>query len=1047
MKNSKNLSLLSRLGKLQRLFLVALFSVLAIGAAAQSKTVSGTVIDQTGEPVIGANVLVKGTTNGVITDLDGRFTLSNVPNNGTISISFIGYKDQEISVAGKTNFQVTLQEDNAMLDEVVVVGYGVQKKSDVTGALTRVGSKELNAKPVSNAFEALQGKAAGVDITSSQRPGSVGSIRIRGNRSLNASNTPLYVVDGVPLSAGGIETLNPRDIESIDILKDASSTAIYGSRGANGVVLVTTKRGKVGQFALNYSGTVTMETIEDKSPVMSASDYITWKRWAYYNNNPEVYASGNAPTYENDQKIFAGDTYALKNVNKGWEGNSWDGSKVSNTDWTGIVTRTGITHEHTLSATGGSENLQGSFSFGYLNNKGTQKGQEYERFNLAATVDITPKPWIKIGASINMSFADQQYGVDRMAGTNNGPGDIYGLAKSIPRYAVPYDDEGNVIATPHTESRTYTVVDEWKKVNDDRENYRALASFYAQLDFGKMWKPLEGLSYKFAFGPDFRYNRNGIFRDSSSASLAGSTNYASWGSNRYFSWTLDNMILYNRQFGKHNIGVTLLQTASKNNHESGSMSASDILVPEMLWNNMGIVDVTQSRYKAGMGTGLTESQMASYMARINYSFNDRYLLTVSGRYDGSSVLAAGNKWDFFPSAALGWRINQEEFMQDITWIDNLKLRIGVGTTGNSSVSPYGTLGGIFTGWMPFSTGNQMIFVTNEPYYVDMSKKANSMANRDLSWEKTTQWNYGIDFGFLSNRINGTIDVYHSKTKDLLMSVNIPTLTGYPSTMQNIGQTKNFGVDISLNVTPIRTEDFEWVSSLNAAYQKEEIVELANGKNDMIDNTWFIGQSIGVFYDYAADGIWKESDAAEMAKWNEKGSKFKVGMVKPVDQNGDYQLDANDDKIILGNKTPRWTLGWSNYFTWKGVELGIELYGRFGYMISTGGEAQAGQFQQREIDYWTPDNPNAEWQMPIYGSGDSYAGLLGYKDASFLKLRNISLGYNIPQNICKKIGINSLKVYVQGRNLGDIYSSIDYIDLDLGTSYYNRGVTFGLNVGF
>ena len=307
MKNSKNLSLLSRLGKLQRLFLVALFSVLAIGAAAQSKTVSGTVIDQTGEPVIGANVLVKGTTNGVITDLDGRFTLSNVPNNGTISISFIGYKDQEISVAGKTNFQVTLQEDNAMLDEVVVVGYGVQKKSDVTGALTRVGSKELNAKPVSNAFEALQGKAAGVDITSSQRPGSVGSIRIRGNRSLNASNTPLYVVDGVPLSAGGIETLNPRDIESIDILKDASSTAIYGSRGANGVVLVTTKRGKVGQFALNYSGTVTMETIEDKSPVMSASDYITWKRWAYYNNNPEVYAPGNAPTYENDQKIFAGD--------------------------------------------------------------------------------------------------------------------------------------------------------------------------------------------------------------------------------------------------------------------------------------------------------------------------------------------------------------------------------------------------------------------------------------------------------------------------------------------------------------------------------------------------------------------------------------------------------------------------------------------------------------------------------------------------------------------------------------------------------------------
>ena len=477
------------------------------------------------------------------------------------------------------------------------------------------------------------------------------------------------------------------------------------------------------------------------------------------------------------------------------------------------------------------------------------------------------------------------------------------------------------------------------------------------------------------------------------------------------------------------------------------MSEQNVLIPEFLWNNMGLIDITSAKYAASMGTGLTESQLASYMARINYSFKDRYLLTVSGRYDGSSVLAEGNKWDFFPSAAIGWRINQEDFMQNIRWIDNLKLRIGVGTTGNAAVDPYGTLGNIFTGWMPFSTGNQMIFVTNEPYYVNMSEDANAMANQNLSWEKTTQWNYGIDFGFLNNRINGTIDIYHSKTKDLLMNVTIPTLTGYPTTMQNIGKTKNFGVDLSLNLIPVRTKDFEWVSSLNAAYQKEEIVELANGKNDMIDNSWFIGQSIGVWYDYAADGIWQESDAAEMAKWNANGSNFKVGMVKPVDQNGDYKLDANDDKVILGNKTPRWTLGWTNTFTWKGVELGIELYGRFGYMISTGGEAQAGMFQQREIDYWTPSNPNAEWQMPIYGSGDSYASLLGYKDASFLKLRNISLGYNIPDNICHKLGIGSLKVYMQARNLGDIYSSIDYIDLDLGTSYYNRGVTFGLNIGF
>ena len=1043
MKNRKN-SLFNCLGKAQRLFFVALLSVLAITASAQSKSVSGTVVDKAGEPVIGASVVVKGTTNGTITDFDGNFSLQGVPNDGTIQVSFVGYKTQDISVAGKSSVKITLAEDTEMLDEVVVVGYGVQKKSDVTGALTRVDAEQLNARPVSNAFEALQGKAAGVDITSSQRPGTLGTIRIRGQRSLNATSEPLYVVDGVPLSAGGIESLNPRDIESIDILKDASSTAIYGSRGANGVILVTTKRGKVGQFALNYSGTLTIESIDDKSPAMSASEYITWKRWAYYNNNSEEYAPGNAPTYENDQKIFAGDTYALANINKGWAGGSWDPSKVANTDWIDFVTQTGITHEHTLSANGGTENLQASFSFGYLNNEGTQKGQEYERYTISTTVDVTPKPWLKLGASINMSYATQQYGVDRQAGTSSGPKDIYGLAKAIPRYAVPFDEDGGIIATPHTESRTYTVVDEWKKVNDERQNYRALGSFYAQVDFGKIWAPLEGLSYKFAFGPDFRYNRNGIFRDSSSASLAGSKNYASWGNNRYFSWTLDNMILYNKKFGKHNIGVTLLQTASKNSHERGSMSASDILVPEMLWNNMGIVDITQARYSAGMSTGLTESQLASYMARVNYSFNDRYLLTVSGRYDGSSVLAAGNKWDFFPSAALGWRMDQEDFMKDINWIDQLKLRVGMGTTGNASVNAYGTLGAISSYWMPFSTGNTMIFVTNEPYY---SSGSNKMPNKELGWEKTTQWNYGVDYSFLNGRINGSVDVYHSITSDLLMQVTIPSLSGYPSMMQNIGKTKNFGVDLSLNVIPIQYKDFEWTSSINAAYQKEKIEELANGKNDMVDNRWFIGESINVLYDFEVDGIWKEEDAAEMAKWNENGNKFKVGMVKPVDQNGDYKLDANDDKVILGSRTPRWTLGWSNTFTWRGLELGIELYGRFGYMISTGGESQTGQFQQRQIDYWTPENKNAEWQMPIYGSGDSYAGLLGYKDASFLKLRNISLGYNIPKNICNKMGISSVKVYVQGKNLGNVYSSIDYIDLDLGTSYYNRGVTFGLNVGF
>ena len=1047
MKNRKN-SLFNCLDKVQRLFFVALLSVLAITASAQSKSVSGTVVDKAGEPVIGASVVVKGTTNGTITDFDGNFSLQGVPNDGTIQVSFVGYKTQNISVAGKSSVKITLAEDTEMLDEVVVVGYGVQKKSDVTGALTRVDAEQLNSRPVNNAFEALQGKAAGVDITSNQRPGEIGSIRIRGNRSLNASNSPLYVVDGVPLSSGGIETLNPRDIESIDILKDASSTAIYGSRGANGVILITTKRGKVGALSLTYNGTLTLEDLVDKSPAMSASDYITWRRWAYYNSKPSKYPMGNAPEQTWDEPMFGGDNAALANVSKGWVNGVWDGSKVTDTDWTEMVTQTGITHEHTLSATGGTESIQSAFSAGYLNNQGTQKGQEYERFNVSMSVDIQAKPWLKMGGSLNASYSIQDYGYSRTGqSTGSGPTDIYSAAKAIPRYTVPYDEAGDIILQPGgSVTNVYTVVDEWKKSTENRQTYRALGSFYAQMDFGKIWEPLEGLTYKFAFGPDFRYYRRGIFIDSSSAVRMGSANYASWNSNRYFSWTLDNMLMYNKKFGDHNLGVTLVQSASKYNMESANMSEQNVLVPTFLWNNMGLIDITNStKYKADMGTGKSENQLASYLARVNYSYKDRYLLTISGRYDGSSVLAAGNKWAFFPSAALGWRLDQEEFMKDIEWIDQLKVRLGVGMTGNSSVGAYGTLGVISAYWMPFSTGNSQIFVTNEPYYTSGSNK---MPNKELGWEKTTQFNYGIDFSLIKGRIGGTIDIYHTRTTDLLMTRTIPSLTGYPSIMDNIGETKNFGIEVTLNTIPLQIQDFQWASDLNFAYQKDEIVELANGKNDDINNSWFIGESIAVHYGYENDGLWQAEDAEEMAKFNANGHKFQEGLVKPVDQNGDYKID-DKDRVIMGNKNPKFTAGWSNTFSWKGIDLTVELYGRFGYMVSTGGEGQLGMYQQREIDYWTPENTNAEWQKPIYstGGGDSYASLLGFKDASFIKVRNISLGYNIPKNICNKLGIGSLKVYAQGKNLGNLYSSVDFLDLDLGTTYYNRGVTFGLQVGF
>ena len=1034
------------LRQLMFLFMV----VLCTSSAMAQKKVTGTIVDAAGEPIIGASVMVKGTSNGAVTDLDGNFTINNVPEDATLVFSYVGYRTQNLSARGKSNFQISLEEDKQLLDEVVVVGYGVQRKSDVTGALTRVNEEQLNNRPVSNAIEALQGKAAGVDITTSERPGTLGSIRIRGNRSINASNEPLYVVDGVPLSSGGIESLNSRDIESIDILKDASSTAIYGSRGANGVVLITTKRGKEGKLQLTYNGSVTFEKIVDKSPAMNASDYITWRRWAYYNSSSAstAYPRGDQPTLENDRKIFTGDDVAWKNIEKGWEGGSWDGSKVTDTDWTDLVTQTGITHEHTLRAQGGTKDMQASFSFGYLNNEGTQKGQEYERYNAAVTADVQATKWFKMGGSINASWSKQDYGFSRTGqSSSSGPTDIYGAAKAILRYTLPYDENGQIINMPGgSTTNTYTVIDEWTKSNDNREVFRALGSFYGQIDFGKIFEPVQGLMYKMQFGPDFRYSRQGIYLDATSATRLGGKNYVRRGDDRHFSWTLDNMLIYNRTFGDHAIGLTLLHSASKYNAESSSINEEGNPFPSFLWNNMGTgIDITEPNYKVGLGTGLTENSLQSWMARVNYSFMDRYLLTASVRRDGSSVLSEGNKWDTFPSLAIGWRMEQEKWLRDVNWIDQLKLRFGIGVTGNSSVGPYGTLGVISGYWMPFSTGNSFILVTNEPYY---SSGSNKLPNKNLGWEKTTQYNFGIDFSFLRGRINGAFDIYTSRTKDLLLAMSLPSLTGYPSMMDNIGETKNKGFDLTLNLIPVQTNGFEWISTLNAAWQKDEIVELANGKQDDINNAWFIGESISVYYGFESAGLWQEGDASEMEKFNANGAKFTPGNVRPVDQNGDYKIDAAD-RVILGNRNPRWTLGWSNTFSWKGLELNIDLFGRFKYKISTGGEGQLGMYQQREIDYWTPDNTGAEWQKPIYNQsgGDPYSGLLGFKDASFIKIRNLSLGYRLDKTLCDKIGIQGAKVYVQGKNLGMLYSSVDFMDLDTGATFFNRGFTIGLQLDF
>ncbi|MEL1242533.1 SusC/RagA family TonB-linked outer membrane protein [Flavobacterium flavipallidum] len=1043
----------------------------------QQKTLNGVVVDASGMGLPGASVLVKGTNNAVSTDFDGKFSI-RIDNTATILVvSYIGFDTVELPIGNKTDFKISLKESSQTLNEVVVVGYGTQKKSDVTGALTRVSAEELNNRPVNNAFEALQGKAAGVDITTNERPGQLGTIRIRGQRSLSASSEPLYVVDGVPLfSSSAIETLNPRDIESIDVLKDASATAIYGSRGANGVIIVTTKQGKAGQFSLNYTGTLTTTDIIDRSPSMSAADFIQFKRWAAYNLNSlpgstSNYAHPDSPTLANDTAIFASpndENVTLNNVLRGWQNGTWDPSKVVNTNWTDLVTQTGITKEHVISASGGSEKINTYGSFGYLSNTGTQKGQSYDRYTAKLTSNINPADWFKMNASLNVSWSEQEFGTSTLgARSGSGSNAIYGMAKSIFNMALPYDDNGNLVVRPGGEG-AYTIVDEWKKSMQNSQTFRALGNFSATFDIGKITEPLKGLSYKINFGPDFRHWREGAYIDGTSTHRINTDrspgrSFARLRNARDFSWTLDNMITYDRTFNKHKLGGTLLQTASSWDIESSSMSANNIPKASFRWDNMGGVDINDPNNGVSIGSDITKRQLSSYMARFTYGYDNRYLLTMSGRWDGASQLADGNKWDFFPSAAIAWRIEQEDFIKSINWLDNLKLRFGFGTTGNSSVEPYGTRGAIQNIFLPFNgQSNQIGYTTNEPYYTNNQI---ALANLSLGWEKTTQYNLGIDFGILKNRISGNIDFYKSYTSDLLMAVKIPTILGSPETLANVGKTRNNGIEVTLNLIPVQNENgFTWETNLNGAWQKDEIEELAYGKNDMIDNNWFIGQSINVYYGWDNLGLWQNTpeDLAEIEKYNAAADAaanlpagtsklFSPGNVRPKDQNGDYLITASD-RVILGNRNPRWTMGWNNTITYKGFELSANLYGRMGYTASLGGEALTARANQREVDYWTPNNPNAEFQKPLLGEAasgslDKYSGLLGFTKASFVKIRNISLGYKFPKEFSSSIGLANLKLYAQAVNPGSIYQSVDWYDFDTNATYFNRSFVMGIEVGF
>ncbi len=1026
-----------------KFYILLVFLFLSFSATAQNFAVSGKVTDDAGKILEGVTVTEKGKTNSVATSQEGAFTINVTSGNAKLLFSFVGHEMQEIAVGNKSELSVSLISVNENLSDVVVIGYATVKRKDVTGSVAGINQKDIRSRPVDNALQAMQGKVAGVDITSNERPGQVGSINIRGVRSLSASNSPLFVVDGIPLSTGGIEYLNPNDIESIDVLKDASATAIFGSRGANGVVIVTTKQGKAGKVQINLYSSTTVEKIVDWAPIMSASEYLDFRRWAVYYSNTATRPRGDNPNITNDRDIFlaTSDQTAWKNIAQGWASGTWDGSKVGNTDWTGLTSQKGITHDNTISVSGGTKNIKAYASFGYLNNQGTSIGQKFTRYAGKASVDIQATDWFNMGVNVNLTYGVQEFGQSNIViGSFIGSpqSSIYGSSRNLFKWAQPYDSAGNRIIFPGGDVAIKTVVDEQNFTQDQRATLRAFGSLYAQMDFGKMHHALKGLKYRMNFGPDFSNYTNGVYIDGQSAASSG-INGASLQESKTYSWTLDNLIYYDREIKKHSFGLTLLQSATKFVADPvNRITGTGIPFASQKWYALNNGALPSTNLTIAQTSDLTKRQLLSYMGRLNYGFNDKYLLTVSVRTDGASQLAEGNKFDIFPSAALAWRINNESFMQNLGWLNDLKLRVGMGVTGNSAIDAYKTKGRTSPMFYPIGGAlNAGLLPVVE------------LANKDLRWEKTTQYNLGLDFAIFKRRISGAIDVYTSQTKDLLMARSIPTVTGYSTTFQNVGETSNKGIDININTINVTTKHFQWTSNINASWQKDKIVTLANGKQNDINNNWFIGQPLGVIYGFASTGMWQYADTATIRKFGLNGNNFTPGQVRPIDQNGDNKIDANNDRVIIGHTRPRWIVGMTNNFSYKNFELSFFIYGRLNYLVNTGGEAQTARGNQRQISYWTENNQNSEYQKPFYsvGSGDNYSAALGYQKASFLKLRNISASYNVPGIILTKMHMSTLRVYFQAANPAMLFSQIKFMDMDVAAMFSNRGYTIGINAGF
>lgn len=948
--------------------------LLSLGISAQ-QTIHGVLHSPSGDPLSGATITVKGTKNSTISNANGEFSVKASPGN-TLVISYIGYQTKEISIGSKTNLNLSLKQVASSMNEVVVVGYGTAKKSDLTGAVTSVSTKDIKNQPTPRLDEALQGRAPGLVVqNNSASPNGNISIRIRGSNSINGANDPLIVIDG--LLGGDIANINPNDVESIEILKDASSTAIYGSRGANGVVLITTKKGASGKVTVQYNGFLNFNSVRKKMDLLNAAQYAE----TVDSNRADIGVT--LPFSQEQIESF---------------------KKNGGIDWQDEIYQNALEQNHQIAVSGGGNNVSYYLSGNYVNNEGVIKGSSFKKYSVRSNITSTISKRFNIGLDLFLSKSEDH---PVISGGNQDNAPTHAAIIFSPTLPV-YNPDGSY-TLPSSSFGPPAVYNPLALAIEPIKNNlgnRVVLNTYLNYNIA------EGLTAKVLFGISTQDNVNNSYTNTKAKDGLGT---ATAGITNNHSVILQNteQINYKKTIaGIHKIDFTAVfenQTQTFNSSFAGSNGFSS---DEVTYNNLALGSAPQIPASSN-----TKKTIVSFVGRLNYAFKDKYLLSLTSRNDGASVFGENNKWGFFPSAGLAWRINKEDFMKNMAEVSNLKLRVSYGVTGSQAVGPYASLDQLNS---------------SQPYSINGTGASTGVGlgvigNPDLKWEKTGQFNVGFDLGLFTDRMHLTADYYNKRTTDLLLNVPLPRTSGYATKLQNLGEVQNRGFEIDLGGTPLAGK-FTWNTDINFATNKNTILSLGGQDNVPIGTTGFpnfgntiflvVGQPIGVLEGYIQHGTWGTAEAA-------KATSFGTipGAPKYIDQDHNGKINA-DDIAIMGTTLPKFTYGWSNNFSFKSFDLNVLIQGVAGRKIynisrvrSERSSSDADATDIRILDRWTPTNQNTS--VPSFIGSNQYEQLQSSRwleDGSYMRIKVITLGYNLPESILKKSKIALARIYVSGVNL-------------------------------